>query len=452
MFSFFPKFMYKTDMSKKPSTPHNLAFIGSGYVGLVSGTALADIGHTVILVDKDESKIRRLKTGSIPIFEPGLDELVKKNVDAGRLSFTTSLPKALETSDVVFIAVGTPSADDGRADLSYVKAAAQEIAEEADSYKVVVNKSTVPPTTGDMVKEILAKHNKNGVDFDVVSNPEFLREGSAIYDFMEGDRVVVGVDNERAEKIMREIYEPLDMTVFFTDIKSAELIKYASNSFLATKISFINAVARICELTGGNIDDVAKGMGMDKRIGGSFLNAGIGYGGSCFPKDVSAFVAIAEEHGYNFELLKSVEDVNKDARHIFIDKIKHALGTPKGKKIAMWGLAFKPNTDDMREAPSITVAAELKKAGVEIAAYDPEAEETAKQVIGDAVTYHSDRYDTLRDADALVIMTEWDEFKDTNWDTVRASLTQPVIIDGRNMFKPHDLEEQGFVYHSIGRG
>ncbi|MEX0649432.1 MAG: UDP-glucose/GDP-mannose dehydrogenase family protein [Candidatus Andersenbacteria bacterium] len=436
----------------KPSLPlYNLAFIGSGYVGLVSGTALAEIGHNVILVDKDESKIHKLQKGSIPIFEPGLEELVAKNVKAGRLSFTTSLPKAVKESSVIFIAVGTPPAEDGTADLTYVKAVAQEIAESADSYKVVVNKSTVPPTTGDLVKAILTKHNQHGVDFDVVSNPEFLREGNAIEDFMEGDRVVVGVDNDRAEKVMREIYAPLDMPVFVTDIKSAELIKYASNSFLATKISFVNALAQICELVGGNIDDVSKGIGMDKRIGKHFLNAGVGYGGSCFPKDVSAFIAIAKKHGYEFDILKEVERVNKEARNLFIKKIEHALGTTKGKQIAMWGLAFKPNTDDMREAPSITVTEILHKDGVSIHAYDPEAQETAKAVIGSKVAYHPDKYDTLKDADALVIMTEWDEFKDVDWAKVRATLKQPVIIDGRNMYNPKEMEELGFIYHSIGR-
>lgn len=435
------------------STPdHKLAFIGAGYVGLVSGTCLADIGHHVILVDKNESRINTLKRGGVPIFEPGLEELVKKNVDAGRLSFTTNLPEAVKESDVIFIAVNTPPAEDGQADLTYVEAAAKEIAESADSYKVIVNKSTVPVTTGNRVAEILKQNNRQGVDFDIVSNPEFLREGSAIKDFMEGDRVVVGIDNPRAEKIMKEIYEALDMPVFITDVKSAELIKYASNSFLATKISFINAVARICELTGGNIDDVAKGMGMDARIGKHFLQAGIGYGGSCFPKDVSAFIKIAGKHGYEFDLLKDVEDINEDARDLFIKKIEHAIGGTKGKTIAMWGLAFKPNTDDMRSAPSITVSKALHKQGVIIQAYDPEARKTAEEVIGDAVQYMADKYDALKGADALIVMTEWDEFKEADWDKVRTLLKEPVVIDGRNMFKPQEMEENGFVYHSIGRG
>ncbi|MGH9858093.1 MAG: UDP-glucose dehydrogenase family protein, partial [Acidobacteriota bacterium] len=369
-------------MSKKTSSPqsHTLAFIGSGYVGLVSGTCLADIGHTVVLVDKHSKKIATLQHGNIPFYEPGLKELVERNTKAGRLSFTTNLSEAVAASDIIFIAVGTPSTQDGTADLSYVTGAAKEIARAAASYKIVVNKSTVPPTTGELVKNILKENNSEGVDFDVVSNPEFLREGSAIYDFMKGDRVVVGIDNDRPRKTMEEIYAALDMPIFFTDIKSAELIKYASNSFLATKISFINAVARLCELAGGNIDDVAAGMALDHRIGPHFLQAGIGYGGSCFPKDVCAFVKIAEQYGYDFQLLKAVERVNTNARHVFIEKIENAVGGLKGKTIAMWGLAFKPNTDDMREAPSITVSTELHKKGVTIRAYDPEAEEVARAV------------------------------------------------------------------------
>lgn len=436
----------------KSSPSHKLCFIGAGYVGLVSGTCLAEIGHTVVLVDKHEGKIEALRQGKIPIYEPGLDELVKRNVKAGRLSFTTSLPKAVKESDVVFVAVNTPPDEKGQADLSYVKAATTEIAESADSYKVIVNKSTVPVTTGDLVAELLQKHNKHKVDFDVVSNPEFLREGSAIEDFMKGDRVVIGASNDRARKIMREIYEPLHQTIFFTDVKSAELIKYSSNSFLATKISFINAVARICELTGANVDDVAAGMGLDKRIGKHFLQAGTGWGGSCFPKDVSAYIAIAAEQGYKFDLLKDVEHINAQARQLFIKKIEHALGGTKGKTIALWGLAFKPNTDDMRSAPSIPIAEALHKAGVTIQAYDPEATHTAKAVLGDTVEYMKDKYDALKGADALVIVTEWAEFKEADWNKVRETLKKPLVIDGRNIFKPAEMEKLGFVYHSIGRG
>ncbi len=436
----------------KKSVSHKLAFIGAGYVGLVSGTCLAEIGHTVVLVDKNESKVQTLKDGGVPIFEPGLKELVAKNVKAGRLSFTTSFAKAVKESDVIFIAVNTPPDEKGHADLSYVEAATKEIAQVSDSYKVIVNKSTVPVTTGDWVAKILAEHNPHKVHFDVVSNPEFLREGSAIEDFMKGDRVVVGVENDKARDIMQEIYEPLNQPIFFTNIKSAELIKYSSNSFLAVKISFINAVAQICEATGATIDDVAKGIGMDKRIGKAFLNAGIGYGGSCFPKDVSAYIAIAGKHGYDFELLKNTEKINKEARQIFVKKIEKALKGTKGKTIAMWGLAFKPNTDDMREAPSITITEKLHAAGVKIQAYDPEAQQTAKAVIGNKVEYMKDKYEALEGADALVIVTEWDEFAEADLEKVRETLKDPLVIDGRNMFQPADMKAKGFEYISIGRG
>ncbi|MCE9642853.1 MAG: UDP-glucose/GDP-mannose dehydrogenase family protein [Candidatus Andersenbacteria bacterium] len=436
----------------KPSNPHTLAFIGAGYVGLVSGTCLAEIGHTVVLVDNNEQKIEKLKKGHIPIYEPGLEELVKKNVKEGRLTFTTSLKKAVEQSEVIFIAVNTPPQANGRADLSFVAGATREIAEAATSYKVIVDKSTVPVKTGERVLETVKQYNKHGLDFDVVSNPEFLREGSAIEDFMKPDRIVVGVENERAAKIMREIYEPIDAPFIETNVNSAELIKHASNSFLAMKISFANALARICELSNANIDQVTYGMGLDSRIGKSFLNAGIGYGGSCFPKDVSAFITIAEDLGYNFDVLKEVEKINEDMRELFIQKIEKALWITKGKKIALWGLAFKANTDDMRNAPSITIVERLHKDGAIIAAYDPEARHTAKEVLGDKVEYVSSKEEALKDADALVIVTEWDEFKNPDWDLVKKSLHNPIIIDGRNMFDPKDMEAKGFVYHSVGRG
>ena len=436
----------------KPSNPHTLAFIGAGYVGLVSGTCLAEIGHTVVLVDNNEQKIEKLKNGHIPIYEPGLEELVKKNVKEGRLTFTTSLKKAVEQSEVIFIAVNTPPQANGRADLSFVAGATREIAEAATSYKVIVDKSTVPVKTGERVLETVKQYNKHGLDFDVVSNPEFLREGSAIEDFMKPDRIVVGVENERAAKIMREIYEPIDAPFIETNVNSAELIKHASNSFLAMKISFANALARICELSNANIDQVTYGMGLDSRIGKSFLNAGIGYGGSCFPKDVSAFITIAEDLGYNFDVLKEVEKINEDMRELFIQKIEKALWITKGKKIALWGLAFKANTDDMRNAPSITIVERLHKDGAIIAAYDPEARHTAKEVLGDKVEYVSSKEEALKDADALVIVTEWDEFKNPDWDLVKKSLHNPIIIDGRNMFDPKDMEAKGFVYHSVGRG
>lgn len=437
--------------SKTKRKNHKLAFIGAGYVGLVSGTCLADIGHNVILVDINKDKIDKLKKGIIPIYEPGLEDLVKRNVKEKRLSFTTSLPQAVKKSDVIFIAVNTPPQPDGRADLSYVAAAARQIAEVADSYKVVVDKSTVPVQTGERVAETIKRYNSRGIDFDVVSNPEFLREGSAIEDFAKPDRIVVGVDNQRAEKIMREIYAPIDAPFIVTDVKSAELIKHASNSFLAMKISFANALAKICELSGANIDLVTHGMGLDARIGRHFLKAGVGYGGSCFPKDVSAFISIAGELGYNFELLKAVEKINADASDLFLQKIEQALWVTRGKTIAVWGLAFKPNTDDMRNAPSIRIIERLHKDGATINAYDPEATETAKAVLSNKVNYKKSMYEAVKGADALVIITDWDEFKNPDWNKVGSSLKSPIIIDGRNMFEPRDMEKLGFVYHSVGR-
>lgn len=439
-------------MPRRNAKPHRLAFIGAGYVGLVSGTCLAEIGHTVTLVDNNKEKVAKLKQGHIPIYEPGLEELVIKCVKAGRLTFTTSLPKAVRQSDIVFIAVNTPPQANGKADLSYVAGAAREIAAAADAYKVVVDKSTVPVQTGERVAATIKQYNKRRIDFDVVSNPEFLREGSAIEDFLKPDRIVIGIDNERAEKIMREIYAPIDAPLIVTDVKSAELIKHASNSFLAAKISFINAVARICELAGANIDEVAHGMGMDFRIGRHFLQAGIGYGGSCFPKDVAAFINIAHELGYNFDLLKAVDAINRQARKLFLAKIEQALWVTKGKKIAVWGLAFKPNTDDMRNAPSIDIIKQLHQDGAELHAYDPAATDTARAVLGDSATYHRDKYTPLKDADALVLVTDWEEFKEPDWKKMYQLLNTPIIIDGRNVYDPRQMEKRGFVYHSVGRG
>ncbi|HBE90255.1 MAG: UDP-glucose 6-dehydrogenase [Candidatus Andersenbacteria bacterium RIFCSPHIGHO2_12_FULL_46_9] len=446
-------------MPKTKFKKHQLAFIGAGYVGLVSGTALAEIGHQVILVDNNKEKIAKLKKGVMPIYEPGLDKLVAKNVKAKRLSFTSSLKDAVNDSDVIFIAVNTPPLPTGKADLSYVAAAAREIAEVATSYKVVVDKSTVPVQTGERVAQTITQYTKRGlhnkgakIDFDIVSNPEFLREGSAIKDFLEPDRIVVGVSNQRAEKIMREIYAPIDAPFVVTDVKSAELIKHASNSFLALKISFANALAKICELSGANIDRVAQGMGMDSRINTHFLNAGIGYGGSCFPKDVSAFITIAEELGYKFGLLEEVEKINQQARESFLLKVEQALWVIKGKKIAVWGLAFKPNTDDMRNAPSVPIIEHLHADGATVHAYDPEATATAKIELGNKLTYCKNMYEPLKNADALVILTDWDEFKEPNWDKVSKLLKNPIIIDGRNLFSPSDMSAKGLVYHSVGRG
>lgn len=438
-------------MNQTSFTPHKLSFIGAGYVGLVSGTCLAEIGHNVILVDNNPEKIKKLEQGIMPIYEPGLDELVKKNVAAGRLTFTTSLSDAVANSEVIFIAVNTPPQPDGKADLSYVANAARQIAEAAEGYKIVVDKSTVPVKTGERVYETIKRYNTNGATVDVVSNPEFLREGSAIEDFLKSDRVVVGVDSKKAEDIMREIYAPINAPFIVTDVKSAELIKHASNSFLAMKISFANALARICELSGANIDQVVEGMGLDVRIGNKFLQAGIGYGGSCFPKDVSAFIAISQELGYNFNLLEEVERINNEARSLFIEKIEKALWVMRGKKIAIWGLAFKSNTDDMRNSPAITVIEKLVADGAVVTGYDPEATETAKAVIGDKITYAKDMYEPLDGADALIIVTDWDQFKTADLEKVKSLLHTPTIIDGRNIFTPEKMKEAGFSYISVGR-
>ncbi len=395
---------------KQPSAKR-IAFIGTGYVGLVSGTCFAQIGHQVICVDNNPKKIRDLKKGHIPIYEPGLEELVHRNGRAGRLSFTTDLKQAVRESEIIFIAVNTPPRPDGKADLSYVAGAARDIAEVADGYKVVVDKSTVPVQTGMKVKETLKIYNPHGVEFDVVSNPEFLREGSAVQDFLKPDRIVVGVENERAENIMRELYRPIRAPFIVTDISSAELIKHASNSFLSMKISFANALATICELSGADVEQVTYGMGLDKRIGQAFLHAGLGYGGSCFPKDISAFIKIAEELGYDFHILKDVERINADARKHFLKKIEDALWVTKGKTVAVWGLAFKPNTDDMRSAPSITIIERLRDEGALIRAYDPKAMEKAREMLGEkSITYVRSPYEAVDGADALVIVTEWDEF------------------------------------------
>jgi len=424
--------------------------VGAGYVGLVTGTCLADMGHNVICVDIIKEKIDNLNKGIIPIYEPGLEPLVKKNKEAKRLSFTTDLKAAVNKSDVVFIAVGTPPKESGEADLSYVENVARQVAETIEKYTVIVEKSTVPVETGEKVKQTIKLYNKKNIPFDVVSNPEFLREGSAVEDFMNPDRVVIGADSKKAINIMKEIYEPLNALMIVTDIKSAEIIKHASNSFLATKISFINAIANVCEKSGADIEKVAIGMGTDRRIGRNFLNAGIGYGGSCFPKDASAFIKISEKFGYDFELMKAVEKINKDQRKLFLKKIEKVLWIVKDKKIGILGLAFKPNTDDMREAPSIDIINGLQKEGAKIRAYDPEATETAKKILKD-VEYCKDPYEVAKDAEALVILTEWKQFKEMDLDKIKKLLKNPIIIDGRNMFDPDDMVKKGFKYISIGR-
>ena len=427
-----------------------IAVVGSGYVGLVTGACLAELGNEVVCVDIDEEKINKLKSGIIPIYEPGLDDMVKRNKGDGRLGFTTELKEAIKNSYIIFICVGTPPKENGEADLGYVENVAMAIAEAMDSYKIIVEKSTVPVETGEKVARTIRSYNVHKIDFDVVSNPEFLREGSAISDFMKPDRIVIGCNTERAKEEMRKLYEPLKAPIIFTDIKSAEIIKHASNSFLAARISFINSIANICELAGADIGKVAEGMGYDRRIGGDFLNAGIGYGGSCFPKDVDAFVRIAEKLGYDFKLLKATQEVNSQQKINFAKKIEKAMWIVKGKTIGVLGLAFKPNTDDMRSAPSIEIIEELQKEGANIKAYDPKAMEKSKNMLKN-IEYCSNPYEAARNADALVIMTEWDEFKGIDFGKLKSLMRHKLIIDGRNIFNPHEVKKNGFTYISIGR-
>jgi len=427
-----------------------IAIIGTGYVGLTTGICLSDVGHTVICVDNDERKIKQLKNNKVPIFEPGLEDLLKKNVKDRRLSFTTSIGEAVKKSDVVFISVGTPPREDGSADLSYIENVATDIAKNMDGYKLIVDKSTVPVETGAKVEITIKRNLKKNIPFDVASNPEFLREGSAVYDTLHPDRIVIGVSSKKAENILREIYKPLKSPILVTDIKSAEIIKHASNSFLAAKISFINAVANVCERCGADVEKVAEGMGLDKRIGRSFLNAGLGFGGFCFPKDLEAFVWISKKLGYEFDLLKNVKEINEHQKINFVKKIEDALWVIKGKTIGVLGLAFKPDTDDMRFAPSIDIINLLQKEGAKIKAYDPKAVEKAKLVLKN-VKYCRDPYDAARDADCLVILTEWKEVKNINLAKIKKLLKHPILIDGRNIFNPCEMEKLGFVYKSIGR-
>lgn len=427
-----------------------IAVAGAGYVGLVTAACFAEIGNRVVCTDIDWEKIKKLNSGVMPIYEPGLEELVVKNMKISRLKFTTDLKSAIKDSEIIFICVGTPPKETGEADLSNVENVARAIAEAMDSYKVIVEKSTVPVETGNKVAKSIKAYNTHKADFDVVSNPEFLREGSAVADFMHPDRIVIGCESEKAKEAMKKLYEPLNATILFTDIKSAEIIKHASNSFLATKISFINAIANICELAGADVEKVAEGMGLDKRIGRNFLNAGIGYGGFCFPKDAESFIKIAEKLGYDFRLLKATQEINIFQKKNFIKKIEKALWIVKNKTIGVLGLAFKPNTDDMRFAPSVDIINELQTEGAKIKAYDPEAAKKAKHILSN-VEYCNDAYETAKDADALVILTEWEEFKKLDLSKIKSLMRHPLIIDGRNIFNPEELKLHGFSYISIGR-
>jgi UDPglucose 6-dehydrogenase len=427
-----------------------LTIIGTGYVGLVTGTCFAEVGHQVICVDNDAAKVEILQRGGIPIYEPGLEDLVKKNVAAGRLSFTSSTREGVEQSDVVFIAVPTPPLNDGSVDLSFIEKVAREIAGAMTSYKIVVDKSTVPVNTGDKVAETIKRYSKAKVDFDVVSNPEFLREGFAVEDLLKPDRIVIGVRSERPVPAMKEIYEPFKAPIIVTDINSAELIKHASNSFLALKISYINAISVLCEAAGANIQEVANGMGMDARIGRRFLDASLGFGGSCFPKDLSAFVKIAEQVGYNFGLLKEVQKINVEQMDRFVKKIIDTLWVVKDKTIGVLGLAFKQNTDDIRMSPAIDLCQRLQKEGAILRVHDPKAMDKARSVLT-GVTFVEDMNAVAEGCDALVVATEWDEFKKLDLERARRELSHPIMFDGRNLFDPAEMERLGFIYKSIGR-
>src|SRR6266436_6249758 len=427
-----------------------LAIIGTGYVGLVTGTCFAEVGHQVVCVDNDEAKVKTLRAGGIPIYEPGLEELVRKNTAAGRLSFTTSTAEGVESSDVVFIAVPTPPQPDGAVDLSFIEKVAREIAGGMTSYKIVVDKSTVPVQTGEKVAETIKRYCKAKVDFDVVSNPEFLREGFAVEDLMTPDRIVIGVRSQRPVPAMKEIYGPFNAPIIVTDINSAELIKHASNSFLALKISYINAISVLCEAAGANVQEVANGMGMDDRIGRRFLNASLGFGGSCFPKDLSAFIKISEQVGYDFGLLKEVQKINSQQMERFLKKIVDTLWVLKEKTIGVLGLAFKQNTDDVRMSPAIDLCHRLQQEGVQLRVHDPRAMDKAKSVLQD-VTYVEDMNKVAEGCDALVIATEWSEFKKLDLERARKALSHPIVFDGRNLFDPAEMERLGFIYKSIGR-
>ena len=427
-----------------------ITIIGTGYVGLTTGVCLSHLGHQVVCVDNDVEKIKLLKQGISPIYEPGLEELLKEGMEKGTLSFTDSIEEGTKHGLAIFICVGTPPREDGSADLSSIEFVATRIAETMDEYKLIIEKSTVPVQTGLKLKTTIELNNKRGIEFDVASNPEFLREGSAIKDFLYPDRIVIGVENERAEKLMREIYEKIDAPFIVTNIQSAEIIKHASNSFLAMKISYINAVSMVCEKAGADVKEVARGMGLDHRIGKEFLNAGIGFGGFCFPKDLKAFIKISEDLGYHMNLLREVLKINQEIREYFITKVRDLLWNIKGKKIAILGLSFKPNTDDIREAPSIYIIKQLLKEGANISAYDPAAMEKMKKIFPD-IDYKENPYDTLGDANALLILTEWEEFKNLDLERVKNLMKTPIIVDGRNIFEPDEMEKLGFIYRGIGR-
>jgi len=429
----------------------NICVVGTGYVGLVTGAVFADLGNDVVCVDNDQKKIEALRVGRMPIYEPGLEEMVLRNKDDGRLNFTIDLPGAVRQSDVIFIAVGTPPKDTGETDLSHVEAVAAQIGRTMDRYKVVVNKSTVPVGTGEFVRDVITRHQPRPVDFDVVSNPEFLREGSAIEDTLRPDRIVIGAPNQQVAMTLVELYAPLERPMIITDLPSAEVIKYASNAFLAAKISFINAIANICENAGADVSQVMKGMGLDSRIGMQFLQAGLGYGGSCFPKDVDSLIHTAARFGYDFKLLRSVVEINKERAAHLVDMMRKAMGGLEDKTIAVLGLAFKPNTDDMREAKSLEVIRLLHAAGIQVRAYDPVAMDNAKALMPEGVVFCESAYEAAAGADGVALLTEWNEFKYLNLDRLRGLLRQRLIFDARNLYEPERMRRLGFEYYSIGR-
>jgi UDPglucose 6-dehydrogenase len=434
-----------------------IAIVGTGYVGLVTGTCFAEVGMDVTCVDIDQKKIDNLHKGILPIYEPGLDEMVTRNVQKKRLHFSTSLKDSIQGAEVVFIAVGTPPDEDGSADLKYVLAVASSIGEHMSHPLVVVTKSTVPVSTAEKVRNALAaqlEKRSSNLDFYVASNPEFLKEGAAIEDFMKPDRIVVGIDRPEAEDLMRKLYKPFLMNghpIYFMDIPSAEMTKYAANAMLATKISFMNDIANLCEIMGADVNMVRKGIGSDGRIGTKFIYPGVGYGGSCFPKDVKALIKTAKENKYDMRILNAVENVNESQKEVLFDKVKkHFKGDLKGKKFALWGLSFKPKTDDMREAPSLVIIEKLLKEGANVVAYDPVAMKEAKHTLGDTIEYAMDMYDTLDGADALLIVTEWPEFRAPDFDEINKRLKQKALFDGRNIFDPQDMKKLGYSYYCIG--
>jgi UDPglucose 6-dehydrogenase len=429
-----------------------IAVVGTGYVGLVVGACLAETGNDVTCVDKDASKVRLLRKARIPIYEPGLSELVQKNAAEGRLSFTTQLARAVKSSQIIFIAVGTPQGEDGSADLQHVLGVARDIGRAMDGYRVIVNKSTVPVGTAEKVRSIIRRETTH--PFSVVSNPEFLKQGAAVDDFMKPDRVVIGAEDPRGAELMVALYQPFTRTgapVMVMDCASAELSKYAANALLATRISFMNEIANVCELFGADVDRVRQAVGSDRRIGPSFLFPGVGYGGSCFPKDVKALVRFSADRKYDFKVLKAVEAVNESQKRVLIRKMEAHFGSLKGRTIAVWGLSFKPKTDDMREAPAIPIVLALVEKGAKVQVYDPEAHKVARGIFGTKVTYAPKSYDALRGADALAIITEWHEFREPDFPRMRKLMRSPVIFDGRNIYQPQQMKAHGFTYNSIGR-